>query len=380
MKKVIAVLILLLSPFIFITSSIKADELEDKQKEIQELEQKISNLQGQQKTLSSTISFLNTKINLTQAQISKTQVELKDLEEDIATLSGKINTLNISLDKISTLLLNRISTTYKRSAIAPVTLLFSSEGFSDFLSRLKYLRLVQRHDRRIIFATEQARANYDAQKDLKLKKQAEVEALNARLVAEKSTLARQQADKKQLLAETKNSEANYQQRLAIAVAELAAIQGIIAGFGTETEVGDVSGGSKIASYIPSASACSTGPHLHFEVAKNQSTQNPFSLLSSTSLNWDNIDSPQNGSGSWEWPVNSPIRVTQGYGNTAYSARYAGNFHTGIDLVGSNTDVKAVKEGKLYRGGISCGGGTLRYVRVEHKDDDYDTYYLHVNYI
>ena len=42
-------------------------------------------------------------------------------------------------------------------------------------------------------------------------------------------------------------------------------------------------------------------------------------------------------------------------------------------------VKAVKKGTLYRGGISCRGGTLQYVRVDHADDEYDTYYLHVNY-
>ena len=45
----------------------------------------------------------------------------------------------------------------------------------------------------------------------------------------------------------------------------------------------------------------------------------------------------------------------------------------------NLDVKSVKDGKLFRGSISCGGGTLKYVHVKHKDDGYDTYYLHVNY-
>ena len=45
----------------------------------------------------------------------------------------------------------------------------------------------------------------------------------------------------------------------------------------------------------------------------------------------------------------------------------------------NYTVKAVKKGTLYRGGISCRGGTLQYVRVDHADDEYDTYYLHVNY-
>ncbi len=381
MKKIFVILLAICVGFTIVASQVRADEdLEAKQREIEELEKKIQDLQGEQKTLSSAITYLDTKIALTQSQISKTQVELKALESDIATLSGKINTLNMSLDELSTLLLKRINTTYKRNSINPMTLLFSSSGFADFLNRIKYLRLIQYHDRRILYATEQARANYDAQKAIKEQKQAEVESLNAKLVAQKATVARQQQEKRGLLLETKNSEKEYQNRLSKAVAELAAIQGIIAGRGTETKVRDINEGEKIASVISGASACSTGSHLHFEVVKSQSHQNPFSFLSSKDLIWDNADPPQNGSGSWNWPLNDPTRVTQGYGNTAYSSRYANNIHTGVDMVGSNSDVKAVKKGILYRGGIGCGGGTLQYVRVDHAEDEYDTYYLHVNYI
>jgi len=384
-KILIATLLGLSFVLIFSQNFVSASELDDKQKEIEELEQKISDLQGQQKTLSSTITFLNTKISLTQTQISKTGVELKALESDIATLSGKINILNTSLDSLTSLLLNRISTTYKRSNVQPITLLFSSEGFSDFLTRIQYLRLVQRHDRRIIFATEQARANYDAQKDLKEQKQAEVEALNNQLLAQKSSLARQQAEKNQLLATTKNDEKTYQGLLSKAVAELAAIQGIIAGKGQETPVGDISEGNKIASYIPSASACSSGAHLHFEVVKNGTRQNPEAFLGPASLDYayDTSQIPEtiNPGGSWIWPINNPIRITQIYGNTYWTQYLHYSFHTGIDMQNSSGDtmVKAVKQGKLFRGSIACGGGALRYVRVE-QSDGIDSYYLHVNYI
>lgn len=40
-------------------------------------------------------------------------------------------------------------------------------------------------------------------------------------------------------------------------------------------------------------------------------------------------------------------------------------------------VKAVKDGTLYTGAIGCGGKSLYYVKVEHKDSDLSTYYLHV---
>jgi murein DD-endopeptidase MepM/ murein hydrolase activator NlpD len=165
-----------------------------------------------------------------------------------------------------------------------------------------------------------------------------------------------------------------------------AIQSIIAGKGEETLVGEINLGGRIASIIIGTSACSTGTHLHFEVANNGANVNPASLLKSQDVDWDlcgwyGCDSPFSFSGSWDWPVNGRPRVTQGYGMTAYarSGAYGGREHSGLDMVSEDLMIKAVKEGKLYRGSIACGGGTLRYVRVEHKEDGYDTYYLHVNY-
>jgi len=166
--------------------------------------------------------------------------------------------------------------------------------------------------------------------------------------------------------------------LAQAQAELVAIQGIIAGLGKEVKVGNVGEGERVASIIQGSSPCSTGTHLHFEVAQNGAGRDPFGLLRSTNLSWDNADPAQNGSGSWNWPLNDPIKITQGYGHTSYSSRYTGNVHTGVDMVSDNATVKAAKPGELYQGSMKCGSGNLIYVHVK-QNEGYDTYYLHVNY-
>lgn len=385
MRKFFWILVIMLAVGWLVPSLVWADPLDDKKREIEELEQKIGQLQGEQKTLSSTISYLNAKIGKTQAQIQKTNLELAQIQGDIATLSGQIAVLDVSLEQLTTVLVGRIKAIYKHETTAnPAVLLFSATGIKDFFNRLRYLQLIQAHDRRVITDTERVRTNFDLQKQVKEQKQAEAEALRQRLEKEKATLARQQIEKQRLLTDTKNSEKNYQERLAAAVAELAAIQGIIAGRGTETQVREVNEGEKIATVLasgPNLYACSTGPHLHFEVVKSGAHQNPFSFLASKSLIWDNSDPQQNGSGSWNWPLNDPIRITQSYGSTFYSSIYAGGVHTGVDMVNNdNYEVKAVRRGMLYRGGISCRGGTLQYVHVDDTDDDYDVYYLHVNYL
>jgi septal ring factor EnvC (AmiA/AmiB activator) len=356
------------------------DALEKKKSEIEELQAKLSEIQGQRQTLAQTINYINTRIQLTQKQIENTEFEITVLEEEVEALSGKIAVLDTNLEKITTILVNRINTSYKKtSSVQPIYLLLTSDGLNQFLKSYKYLRVGQRHDQIVMFELEKARSTFNEQKEDKEEKTIELEQAKRRLESQKAGLDQQQREKQELLQLTRNDERQYQTLLSQAKAELAAIQAVIAGKGTETKVRDVAEGDKIASVIVGASACSTGTHLHFEATKDKSRINPFSILKSISLTWDNADSQTNGSGSWNWPLNEPIRVTQSYGYTSYSSRYAGNFHTGIDIVNSSDmTIKSVKSGTLYRGSIACGGGTLRYVKVTH-DDGYDTYYLHVNY-
>src|SRR3989344_1317041 len=344
-------------------------------------EERLMEISSRKVTLTNTVDLLNSKIALTQSQVNKTVVQIAALEKEIETLVGKISTLDVSLDQISRILTSRIQQSYKNSRIQPIYLLLTADGIDDFLATFKYLKIVQAQDRRSLLELEEARANFDVQKTVKEEKQQQVLGLQSQLLAQKNDLNKQQQEKQLFLTITKHEESRFQDLLAKARAELAAIQNIIAGKGEESQVGGINEGDKIASVIPAPSACSRGAHVHFEVVKDGAHQNPAAFLSSKSVVWDNAPDGQFAfSGSWPWPVNEPIRITQGYGMTFYAATlnyYGGGRHTGLDMVNTNDlSVKAVRKGTLYRGSIACGGGTLKYVRVDHSDDEYDTYYLH----
>ncbi len=233
--------------------------------------------------------------------------------------------------------------------------------------------------------TESQRLVFDEQKQLKEKKQNELAVKKAQLSKQQDQLKKQKADQQFLLKQTQNDEARYQSELAKTLSELQAIQSILAGQGNETKVRTVQEGDMIASIISGASACSTGTHLHFEVSRGGAMANPAEFLRSADITWNNQPDGSFGfNGSWRWPLSDPARITQGYGMTYYAAvkrSYGGAPHTGIDMLSKNGDlgVKAVKPGTLYRGSIKCGGGLLRYVRVEHSGENISTYYLHVNY-
>lgn len=369
---------------IFSQSDTRLGEL---QKDIADLQGKIKDAQGTIKTLSSQIAVMNNQIRLTELRINQSKQELLGLEIDIELTEKKIVTLEASLDELSLVLIRRIVATYKIGAVKPWELLLSSNGFSDLLRKMQYVRIVQIQGKKLIYDTEQAKMDYTNQKDILEEKQKKVETVKKQLEGYTVELAQQRKDKESLLEITRGDEQTYQQQLARARAEQAAILGIIAGKGEETLVGKVSTGESVGTTIAGKSACSSGSHLHFEVVKDGAPQDPVSYLKNIALIFD-YDQSQGRhftpSGSWEWPMDSPIKINQDYGMT-YWARvgwYNGGPHTGLDMFRdgqpliSTTNVKAVREGILYRGAIACGGGTLLYARVDHPDK-IQSYYLHI---
>lgn len=369
----------------------QTSKLGDLQKKIQELEGKVTDLRNQGNSLSAQIGVMDNQIKLTEYRMNATQQEITDITLDIDSASKRMTNLEGSLDNVSKVLINRIVATYKTGSVDPLQLILTSSNIGEAISRINYLKIVQAHDKKILLETQQAKNDYENQKNILQTKKQKIEALKVQLEEYTKQLDADKSTKQRLLAETKGQEANYQSLLSNAKAEYEAIQNIVAGGGNETEVRSVSEGERIASVIPGPSCNSGGAHLHFIVNRNGSTENPFNYLKSVSSENCSGSScgsadgdPFNPSGSWEWPIAPTIKMTQGYGSTwAVRNSYVGqiySFHNGIDIVGSSFEVKAVKPGTLYQGSYTgVNGCRLRYVKVAHPDLGLSTLYLHINY-
>lgn len=361
-------------------SESQEENLERLTREIEQYEQEINKLKSQANTLSNQIAQFDAQIKLTILKITET-------EEKILLLGGRIDQLETSLNSLSNAFSMRAVRTYKMSKVnKPILLLISSHDISDAVASYHYLQRIQEADRELLVRLEDAQEVY-------MEEKIDQERLQKELQEHKSVLGAQKAAKASLLEQTRNDEKKYQQLLAQTRAEFEAIQAIIAGQGDETEVGKVSQGDKIASIIQGASCNSSGEHLHFIVREGSSTRNPFSYLKG-GVDYENCSGSScgssdgdtfNPSGSWEWPINPKIKLTQGYGLTwAVKNTWVGkiySFHNGIDVVSeSSAEVRAVQSGTLYHGSYTGHAGCrLRYVRVDHDNSDIDTFYLHINY-
>jgi peptidoglycan hydrolase CwlO-like protein len=367
-------LILLFFTLVFIIPSLvfaeACSDISDPNQRITCLNGELDRLGSQSKTLSNQIAQFDAQIKLATIQIAQT-------EQKISLLGGRINQLEISLEALTKAFASRAVETYRMSRVGSgFILLLSSDSLSEATSRFHYLQLIQKADQELLSKLQIAQTDYKGQKE-------DQETLQKQLQIQKTNLANQKSAKTALLTATRNDEKRYQQLLSEAIAQL----NISKGLGEEKFLRNISEGETIGAIINSPSGCSTGRHLHFQVQKDNNLQDPNDYLKSIGFNYSypsNLYSyfgTINPHGSWNWPMNEPITINQGYGSTGYARDFGyQNFvHPGIDLESSSSQVKAVASGKLYSGSINCGGkypGVLPYAKVE-QDNGIVIYYEHM---
>ena len=163
---------------------------------------------------------MDNNITITQYRIAATQNEVVALEKDIKSANSKITTLEHALSNITKVLLNRVVATYQAGTIPSLKMIVSADEFSNYISRESYLKIVQAHDKKLIYDTQQAKNDYENQKNIFEEKKVKVEALNDQLQTYKTQLDSEKKNKEQLLAVTKNDEARYQKLLSDARAQI----------------------------------------------------------------------------------------------------------------------------------------------------------------
>lgn len=189
---------------------------------------------NQRNTLAAQIGYMDNQIKLTTLRISATQAKIGTLTDEISKLETEVTRLEGVLNDRLALLMKRIPASYKRSSVSQFGTLLFSRNFFDFLTRMKYLQTVQQEDAALVFQVKATQNSYNDSKKVREDKKSQLEEIKAQLNRQNIELSQQKAEKDALLTATQGNEARYEQLLAAARAQLAAITNFVSSLGGAT--------------------------------------------------------------------------------------------------------------------------------------------------
>ncbi len=198
---VIVSLLMVLAAPLQIAQNAFADKYDDQintiQQQITAAQAQANQLASQATTLQAAVDQLNAQIATAQGQINLSQAQYDKLTAQIAETQQKIKDNQDALGET-------IADLYVDGQITPLEMLASSKNISDYLDKETYRNSVR----------DQLTSAINQIKDLKTqldKQQADVKVVLDRQTAEKASLAATQAQQADLLNQTQNNEAAYQQ-------------------------------------------------------------------------------------------------------------------------------------------------------------------------
>jgi len=241
MNRAVSSLLLLVLFFSFPFTSRAQDasdqQISDLQKQIAAYQAQLKTLGTQKQTLQSTIQSLDVtraeitaQIKLTQSKIADANLTLKGLSSDI---SDKEDAISLERDAVASSLRD-VNGIDDRPLVATI---FSSDSLGEAWAAVDadaaLSTVLQNHTQNLTTAKT---ALVDRQTKVTATKK-QLSDLSADLVSQQKSLDSNKKQKQALLAQTQNSEANYQKLLASAQAELASLTAFTAGgtaLGTQT--------------------------------------------------------------------------------------------------------------------------------------------------
>ncbi len=347
---------ILLIPFIFlITLSIaKAESVDilknkinDKNDAIQKLDQEIKQYQIELEALGKEKDSLNNTIKSLDLSKKKLQADIKITENKIAQKNLEIKELSLQIndksDRITDsrrVISQSLYTISQMNSASVIETLLNKKSLSEIWNNADELTTLQANMQGKIKDLENLKTDLEENKKLTENKKKELQDLTSDLKNQTKIIADTVKEKNYILAETKNTETNYNNLLYTKKLQKEAF---------EREVSDLESALKIAI-------------------------DPNSI-------------PSSGSGVLKWPLDK-IKITQYFGNTEFATKnpqvYNGKGHTGVDFAASiGTPVKSALSGvvvgigntDIARGCYSYG----KWIMIKHPNG-ISTLYAHMSLI
>jgi len=326
----------------------RASLLDDLKQQIKEREAEIKQLEEQATAYQQNLKETQQQKNTLQNQLAVIEARIRKLRADINVTSARIVTANLQIEELTLEIYEKtrkiekhkkniagiIRTIYEYDEKTLLELILENEKFSDFLTQIEYIELLQKNVQRDLESLKALKLILEEQRIEVENKKEELEIYNAQLYSQKKIEDSQKTKKAYLLSQTKGQEKSYQQLLA-----------------------------------------------NVEKKQKQIREEIFELEEKLRLTLDPESIPKPRPGVLSWPNEGLL--TQYYGYTPYSKRlYKSGFHNGIDIAaGYGAPIYAADDGIVKNTGDTdryCRGGAYgKWIAIEH-DNNLTTFYAHLS--
>ncbi len=179
------------------------EQIKAYQNELDNLEKQKDSLNVSIKQLDITKKKLNADISVTQNKIDKTNFQIQNLSGDIrnkeSSINTNINSINLEIRKISEL-----------EDASLVEMILSNNDFTEIWNDIDNIITVREKIRENIMKLRKIKGDLENTRDETIQAKNELVRLKNQLSDQQKIVVQNTNEKNKLLAETKNSEANYQ--------------------------------------------------------------------------------------------------------------------------------------------------------------------------
>lgn len=188
-------------------------QIDEIQRQIDAFRSNISSLQQQGSTLKREISLLDSKMKAIELEIRRTALNIRVTEEGISDKNLALGQFEMKLDRERQLLGKYVQAVYEADQQGTLEMILSNEKLSDIFDRASSLQEVQQGIQESMKAIKQMRVELEGDRQILEDRREELNQLKVLQEIQRRALAFQQEERKNLLAQTKGQESNYQSLL-----------------------------------------------------------------------------------------------------------------------------------------------------------------------
>jgi murein DD-endopeptidase MepM/ murein hydrolase activator NlpD len=195
-----------------ISSNRELVEKLDKQKK--QYTKAIQEKREEAKTLANELSIIDNKVAMAQLQIEDTTAQINEVSLEIRKTSIEIEDKEAGIDKEKKDIANILKLIYRESDASTLEILLLNDSLAEFLNRVKYLEDINREMGDSLDELKKLKADLERDRVELDAKNKDLVDLKTELERNKIALEEERQRKDFVLAETKNSESEYQDLLA----------------------------------------------------------------------------------------------------------------------------------------------------------------------